>query len=550
MTEFPSLSSGVVLHPPLPGSTHWFVERGRRDPLRIGADAGRLLELLDGRTGADELAGRLGSGWSPTVVANLLARFSALELLDDVGTRSLVRDRRLTFRAPAMIQLRLLRGASVVAPFRGMLERLNGSAVFGAALTLGVLGPFALALAPAALVRAVGEPQPISALLLVWVGLIATTAVHELSHGGTLAHFGGRPGWLGVMLFYLSPACFCEITESWRLENPRQRVMVALAGIVANMSVGGLAAFAALITPDGEAHSVLILFSLTCYLTGLFNLLPVVRLDGYIALMAYLDLPHLRDRAMADARSLWLRLLFGVRRPRELPGVRWAVPFGILCALVPVALLGTAVLSIARSLLMLGPVGAFLLLALVTFLLVRLVLVVVRALSEAHRGGARTVRIVSGVAVAAISAAVLLTLVPVPSSVWLGYVNDGNGVRLVLPAGTYLDAVRAGSPVTLERRGILVGSGVGTGRVGQGLPHQELVPLSSTLPVVADGLVPAAVLSLDDVVNVGIGRYGTAHLVEPPISLGRWVAERYWLPAWDALFEPEVNATASPSAAR
>lgn len=82
-------------------------------------------------------------------------------------------------------------------------------------------------------------------------------------------------------------------------------------------------------------HDGMLIFGVSTYLTGVLNFVPLVKLDGYLALMSHLDIPHLRDRSMTDARRFLARILFGGRYSRELPQLTWAVPFGFACMLFP-----------------------------------------------------------------------------------------------------------------------------------------------------------------------------------------------------------------------
>ncbi|MGC3971504.1 MAG: hypothetical protein QM775_30425 [Pirellulales bacterium] len=55
----------------------------------------------------------------------------------------------------------------------------------------------------------------------VW--LVATMAVvkvlHELGHGLSCKHFGGRCHELGFMLLCFTPTLYCNVTDSWLLPS-------------------------------------------------------------------------------------------------------------------------------------------------------------------------------------------------------------------------------------------------------------------------------------------------------------------------------------------
>jgi putative peptide zinc metalloprotease protein len=65
-------------------------------------------------------------------------------------------------------------------------------------------------------------------LLYAVAGLIFLA--HELGHGLTCKHFGGEVHEIGAMLFYFSPAFFCNINDAWNFEKLSQRLWVTFAG--------------------------------------------------------------------------------------------------------------------------------------------------------------------------------------------------------------------------------------------------------------------------------------------------------------------------------
>jgi putative peptide zinc metalloprotease protein len=85
----------------------------------------------------------------------------------------------------------------------------------------------------------------------------------------------------------------------------------------------GLAALGSL-AAGGDVRQGLLFFALQSYLYGVANLVPFLKLDGYIALAGGLDLPHLRRKAMADFHSWLAHVLLGARDTRQLPDVSWA----------------------------------------------------------------------------------------------------------------------------------------------------------------------------------------------------------------------------------
>ncbi|MFX5693168.1 hypothetical protein ABTE17_21040, partial [Acinetobacter baumannii] len=77
-----------------------------------------------------------------------------------------------------------------------------------------VAGLVALGAQAADVVAALTSPLPLVDVLVVAVVLVAATLLHEAAHGVTLAHGGGQPRRAGVMLLYLGPAFFVDVTDA------------------------------------------------------------------------------------------------------------------------------------------------------------------------------------------------------------------------------------------------------------------------------------------------------------------------------------------------
>lgn len=130
----------------------------------------------------------------------------------------------------------------------------------------------------------------------------------------------------------------------------------------------------------------------------------------------------------------------------------------------------------------LGLVGAAVMAAAISYLMYHAWNGGERLLREARRAGAGRLRIAfaSVLAVAAVAAA--LVFVRLPYSVVGGFVQEGGQVRLVLADTADTDAVARGSQVRLERRGLVIGTDVGTGVVAVDRATRGTAPLSAFVP--------------------------------------------------------------------
>jgi len=157
---------------------------------------------------------------------------------------------------------------------------------------------------------------------LDWVGLFLlvffVSMWHELGHGFTCKRFGGEVHDVGFMLFYLQPAFYCNIDDSYLFPKLSHRLYCAFAGIYFELMVTSIAAGIWLFTPaEWWIHSVALAI---VFFTGLsvivININPLIKLDGYYALMDWLDVPELREESFAYIGGLVRRHLFHLEVPR------------------------------------------------------------------------------------------------------------------------------------------------------------------------------------------------------------------------------------------
>jgi putative peptide zinc metalloprotease protein len=171
------------------------------------------------------------------------------------------------------------------------------------------------------------------AVVALVVAYYITIFIHESSHALTCKHYGRMVPKGGFLLYYLMPAFYVDVTDAW-LEPWRHRIAIFWAGPYSGFFLAGLSAFLAWILPPGIVAIVLFKLAVAAYLTNLLNLMPLLLLDGYWILEQWLDIPQLRDRALAFVRGPFWHLLWTRRRltRREL----FFAVFGMLSAVYTV----------------------------------------------------------------------------------------------------------------------------------------------------------------------------------------------------------------------
>ncbi len=133
------------------------------------------------------------------------------------------------------------------------------------------------------------------------LGLFASVAVHELAHSLLALRFGGRVRSISLMLLG-------GVSQVTRVPHrPRYEALMALAGPLTSLAIGGLLLLLLAVTPPswpGDARMALFYLTYMNVMLGLFNLLPAFPLDGGRVLRALLAARLGRERATGIAATV------------------------------------------------------------------------------------------------------------------------------------------------------------------------------------------------------------------------------------------------------
>lgn len=289
------------------GTSQWLVEHGR------SAD---LPELVGQASGATDLVGLLGGAdTDSTLVSDLVAADILVgPARDDTGASA--SPKRVVFTRSGVE----FTGIATVARF---VHRIAMPVVLSwpgrvAIVAVLIAGVWALALGRPAGPQVSQHPW-VDATLGLAVGF-GCAALHELAHAVALVHFGRTPRRAGCG-FYWGSLCF-YVDSSDGITLPRRaRIINALSGI-------GVDAVTTSILLVVSQLSTTVLVVAVCWRIAILGLvdmvtngLPILEVDGHIALTDYLDEPDLSPRS----REALARRLRGVKHTEQ---PRWLPAFG------------------------------------------------------------------------------------------------------------------------------------------------------------------------------------------------------------------------------
>ena len=284
---------------------------------RFREPEGFIAEQLDGATPVDEIRQRVERQFGATLPEKSLQAFlgtlQGLGLLESQAAgphaaipRSRIRGTLLYLRWKAFDPDRLF--DDLAHRFRWLFT--PAFVALSAALMLLAMGITAANYG--AIGRRLPELYRTDIFVFAWMILLAVITSHEFAHGLTCKHFGGHVHELGFMLIFFQPAMYCNVSDAWLFPEPRKRLWVTFAGAYWEMFVWSMATLVWWATdPNTLLNLMALVIMLTSGIKTLFNLNPLIKLDGYYLLSDLLDIPNLNRRASNYLRGLLNRLVGG-----------------------------------------------------------------------------------------------------------------------------------------------------------------------------------------------------------------------------------------------
>jgi putative peptide zinc metalloprotease protein len=135
-------------------------------------------------------------------------------------------------------------------------------------------------------------------LVLLYFSFLVVAFVHETGHSLTCRRYGGKVKEMGFMLIYFAPAFYSNVSDAYFFPKKEERMYVGLAGLYFQFLFAAFATFMWYFAIPGS------LFKLACAsiiglngFTALWNLNPLIKLDGYYVLNDFLEVVNLRARS-------------------------------------------------------------------------------------------------------------------------------------------------------------------------------------------------------------------------------------------------------------
>ncbi len=303
----------------------------------ISEDTRRILSIWRAGTSLEELArtalARFGLELSTANLAQMVEFLDASNLFvrsHETGWRELGRrqeamreKRRLRWLTGYLFfKIPLFNPEGLLAAVRPWTDRFFTRA-FNLAIAAILLAGLYLSLHDMlAQVAAAMERFSLHGFLLVVVALVILKTAHEFGHAVAAFRFGCRVPTLGVAFMMLVPLLYCDVSDAWKLQSRRQRLLISAAGLIAELYLAVIATFVWAFLPDGFARDIAFHVATVGWISSLaINLNPFAKFDGYYLLSDIVSIENLQSRAFAQARwklRQWL-LLPDLKAPEHFP---------------------------------------------------------------------------------------------------------------------------------------------------------------------------------------------------------------------------------------
>ena len=152
-----------------------------------------------------------------------------------------------------------------------------------------------------------------SGLFKYSITMIMLKICHELGHAYSAKLLGVRVRKFGIGFIIFFPRLYTDITDSWKINKRKYRMLVDSAGILVELVLGGLAVLVWLNTGPGALNTIsYFVFTVTIISTVLVNGNPFIKYDGYYLLMDIVNVDNLQSQGSTEIKILSRRWLFGL----------------------------------------------------------------------------------------------------------------------------------------------------------------------------------------------------------------------------------------------
>ena len=152
------------------------------------------------------------------------------------------------------------------------------------------------------------------------IALTFAKLCHEFGHAYMAKRAGCRVQSMGLAFMVLFPLFYTDVSDAWRVNDRRSRLLIGAGGILAELLLACVALLAWSLLPDGPWRTAAFMLASATWITTLvINLNPFLRFDGYFLLSDWWGVDNLQGRAFALCRWRLREALFAYGEPAPEP---------------------------------------------------------------------------------------------------------------------------------------------------------------------------------------------------------------------------------------
>ncbi|MEO5803572.1 MAG: efflux RND transporter periplasmic adaptor subunit [Verrucomicrobiota bacterium] len=272
---------------------------------------GFILQQLDGATSLNVIQARVENTFGATLSWQNLEQF--VEKLSRLGLLQTKTASEISPQKPGRVRGNLFylrfNFFDPDAFFDRLIQRTNFFFTPAFIISSALITVFALGLTLANwddIVREIKIQFRFQSFVIAWFTILGVIALHELAHGLTCKRFGGKVHEIGFLLIYFQPAFFCNVSDAWLFRQKSHRLWVTFAGAYFEIFLWATATVIWRVTDFSSVINYIALVVMaTSGIKTLFNLNPLIKLDGYYLLSDFLEIPNLRQKAFSYLGALF-----------------------------------------------------------------------------------------------------------------------------------------------------------------------------------------------------------------------------------------------------
>lgn len=156
----------------------------------------------------------------------------------------------------------------------------------------------------------------VESILTTWVVLVLLKLIHEFGHGYACRRSGGAVPEMGAYIILMTPCAYVDASASWGFDRVRDRQIVNFGGMYFESFIALPAIIGWAMLEPGSVRDVLFLIAITASVTTIgFNINPLMKFDGYHALVDATGMPNLQQRSLDALGTVVRRWVMGLPVP-------------------------------------------------------------------------------------------------------------------------------------------------------------------------------------------------------------------------------------------